>query len=293
MDLQNNQFNITDSTSHTIKSIENLILNDVENGRYNFINLIRDYRYQFDTELSYRMLNYYTKEGMLDAKRFTNQGKRRFSFFDVISLHYLTACRPKTSKFNKNDFEQLLKVVMRKSQNETEQNNITQFELKLLSSLVTLGIQDVELKTRGFSEIKQLTKPNYGLSIIIREKLRNYLKLDNHMINQFITLLVFEIDRIRHILKLTLICPENIQLLPKVDFVALFHIENVKNSIEHLLKIPIYKRLHDFTYIFKDDFGILYGVEIMKIGKEEFIAPEDKVEYQLSIEDILRLHNKI
>ena len=95
-----------------------------------------------------------------------------------------------------------------------------------------------------------------------------------------------------YILKLTLVCPENIQLLPKVDFVALFHIENVKNSIEYLLKIPIYKRLHDFTYIFKDDFGILYGVEIMKIGKEEFIAPEDKVEYQLSIEDILKSHNK-
>jgi len=293
MELQKNTFNICDSSTETNKKVEALILKDIENGRLNFVHLIRDHQYQFDSGLSYRMLNYYTNEGMLKAKRFTNQGKRRLSFFDVISLHYLTSCRLNTTKLNRSEFDQLTEVVMWENGSQSNPNTISQFELKLLSSLVTLGIQDVILKSRDFSEERSFARSLYGLSNITRDTIKSF-GTDNNKINEFLTLLIFEIDRIRDVLNLQVICPENLKVLEEAQFVALMHIQNGLNSLDRLLNAPIYKRLREYSYLFKDEFGMIYGVEVIQIGKDDFIAPEDKVNFQSSFDDILKNYkNKI
>lgn len=291
MELQKNTFNICDSSTETNKKVEALILKDIENGRLNFVHLIRDHQYQFDSGLSYRMLNYYTNEGMLKAKRLTNQGKRRLSFFDIIALHYLTACRLSTTKLNRSEFDQLIEVVMWDNGSQSNPNTISQFELKLLGALVTLGIQDVILKSRDFNEARPFAKSLYDLSNVTRDTIKSF-GTANNKINEFLALLIFEIDRIRDILNLQVICPENLKVLEEAEFVALMHIQNGLNSLERLLNTPIYKRLRESSYLFKDEFGIIYGVEVIKIGKEDFIAPEDKVNFQSSFEEILkRFHN--
>lgn len=290
MELQKNTLNICDSSTETPKKVEALILKDIENGRFNFLNLIRDHQYQFESGLSYRMLNYYSNEGMLKAKRFTNQGKRRLSFFDIISLHYLTACRLNTTKLNRSEFDQLIEVVMWDNGSQSKENTISQFEIKLLGALVTLGIQDVILKSRDFCEERSFAKSAYGLSDVTRDTIKSF-GTDNNKINEFLTLLIFEIDRIRDILKLQVICPENLKVLEKAEFVAQIHIRNGLNSLERLLNVPIYKRLREYSYLFKDEFGMIYGVEVIQIGKEDFIAPEDKVNFQSSFDEILKKYN--
>jgi hypothetical protein len=290
MELQKNTFSICDSSTETSNKVEALILKDIENGRFNFMHLIRDHQYQFDSGLSYRMLNYYTNEGMLKAKRFTNQGKRRLSFFDIISLQYLTSCRLSTTKLNRSEFDQLTELVMWDNGSQSNPNTISQFELKLISSLVTLGIQDVMLKYRDFNDVKTYPKSKYALSITVREKIKSF-GTSNVRANEFITKLIFEIDRIRDVLNLQVICPENLKALEEAQFVALMHIQNGLNSLDRLLIAPIYKRLREYSYLFKDEFGMIYGVEVFQIGKDDFIAPEDKVNFQSSFDEILKRFN--
>jgi hypothetical protein len=293
MELHKNTFNICDSSTETIKKVEAFIKKDIENGRFDFVNLIRDHQFQFNSGLSYRMLNYYTNEGMLKAKRFTDKGKRRLSFFDIISLHYLIACRLNTTKLNRTDFDQLIEVVMWDNASQSTSKTLSEFELKLLASFVTLGIQDVLTKTRDFSESRTYSRPEHNLSAAIRDKIKSF-DTSNNKTNEFLTKLIFEIDRIRDVLNLQVICPENLKVLEEAPFVALMHIKNGLNSLDRLLNAPIYKRLREYSYLYKDEFGMIYGVEVIQIGKDDFIAPEDKVNFPSSFDDILKNYkNKI
>jgi hypothetical protein len=60
---------IVTNYSETIKKTEALLLDNLRNNRNDFLEIIRYPEYQFNTGLSFRMLNYYENESMLKAKR--------------------------------------------------------------------------------------------------------------------------------------------------------------------------------------------------------------------------------
>ena len=284
MEIQNSAFQILGLSSETLLKTEDLIRQDLENSRLGFIELIRNSKYQFSSGLSYRMLNYYTNEGMLVAKRNSLQGKRRLSFFDKHALKYLIACRPKTSKLVSNDFGQVIGIVLGMDTNNKDK--VTQFELKLMSAIVMLGIQDVCLKTSDFEGNNCFLKLKYNLSEEIAESLRS-LDFNSDCNCEFVTALIFEVDRLRAKLNLKVLSSDNLIDIEKFPFIAQFHKSRALEALPDLLKTPIFNQLDKFSNLYRSENGMVYGMEFTLIGHEDFLAPEDRLKFKSSIEDLI------
>jgi DNA-binding transcriptional MerR regulator len=288
MEIQNSAFQILGLSSETLLKTEDLIRHDLENGRLGFIELIRNSKYQFSTGLSYRMLNYYTNEGMLMAKRNSLQGKRRLSFFDLHALKYLIACRPKTSKLVSNDFGQIIRVVLGMDTNNKDK--VTQFELKLMSAIVMMGIQDVRLKTSDFEGNNRFLKLKYNLCEEIAESLRS-LDYNSNCNCEFVTALIFEVDRLRAKLNLKVLSRDNLIDIEKSPFIAQFHKSRALEALPDLLKKPIFNSLDKYSSLYRSGNGMVYGMEIIPIGHEDFLAPEDRLKFNSSIDELIENMN--
>lgn len=282
---------IITNTSETFKKIEAFILEDLKNNYGNFLQIIRNPEGQFDTGLSYQMLNYYENESMLRAKRNSKQGKRRISFFDLHALKFLIANRQKTSKLEKLDFNHLIEVVMPEF---TEHNmTMSSFELHLMVALVCLGIKDVYLTTK-YTKVAPYLKP-YSLSSTIRDSISN-LDLNILKYQEFLTKVIYEVDRLRFKLGLKVISNENLKDIEKAPFITQVHRNRALQALPIFLKSPLGDELKNHSYIYRDDDGMIYGMEIKFLGNEEFLAPEDRSNFNFSLKEIvnrLEIHRKI
>jgi hypothetical protein len=284
MENEKTECRISGLSFETLNKAEEIIIKEIENGKCGFIELIQDSAFQFSTGLSYRMLNYYTLEGMLQAKRNSIKGKRRLSFFDIHALKYLVASRPKTSKLASSDFIDLTKTVLRaKDYNE---DHVTQFELKLLSTLTLLGIKDIMLKTSGFKTDNKYQKLNYNLSKELMESITLLdLKIDKYQ--EFITRLIYEIDKLRSMLDLTVLCNENLIEIDRAPFITQNHKNRAIDALPKLLKMPICNNFNNYSSTYRHEDGMIYGMEITRLGHEDYLTPEDRKQFTFSMNELI------
>jgi hypothetical protein len=280
-----NEFQISSSSFETLHKVEEAICHDLNSGRYDFIQLINDSKIQFSTGLSYRMLTYYTQEGMLNAKRNSHKGKRRLSLLDLQALKYLMASSPKTTKISNPEFQELKINVLPRT--DYGQQTITQFELKLLSTLTLLGIRDIKLKTSNFGVKSAFEKHDYNLSKILVESLQRLdLEIDRNQ--EFLTKLIYEVDRLRSMLNLKVLSEENLCEIESSQFITQKFKFLAINVLPEFLKKPIINQFHEHTYIFRNEDGMIYGMEITHLGHEESLTPEDRLKFAISLNDILK-----
>jgi len=270
------------NTSETLTKIEAFILGDSRNNYNDFLQIIRDPEYQFNTGLSFRMLNYYENESMLRAKRNSKQGKRRISFFDLHALKFLISNRQKTSKLERLDFKELIDGVMPEL---SDINTVpSKFELHLLVALVCMGIKDVFLTTK-YTEVAPHLKP-YNLSEVIRDSISKLdLIIPRHQ--EFVTNVIYEVDRIRLDLGLKVLSNENLIEIGKAPFITQVHRNRALEALQSFLKSPLINEFKNHSYIYRHDDGMVYGMEIKPIGHEDFLAPEDRMKFKSSIEDLI------
>jgi hypothetical protein len=271
------------NSSEILKKTEALLLDDLRNNYNDLLKLIRNPEYQFNTGLSFRMLNYYENESMLRAKRNSKQGKRRISFFDLQALKFLISNRQKTSKLERLDFKELIDGVMP----ELSDINIvpSKFEMHLLVALVCLGIKDINLTTK-YTEVAPQIKP-YNLSEAIRDSISN-LDLTLYRNQEFITNVIYEVDRLRLSLGLKVLSNENLQEIGKAPFNTQVHRNRALQAVPIFLKSPLINEFKNHSYIYRNDNGMVYGMEIKFLGNEDFLAPEDRTQFSLSINEIIK-----
>jgi hypothetical protein len=270
------------NTTETLTKIEVLILDDLRNNQNDFLQIIRNPEYQFSTGLSFRMLNYYENESMLRAKRNSKQGKRRISFFDLHVLKFLIANRQKTSKLERLDFNDLIEVVMP----ELSEGNIAPsiFEIHLMVALVCLGLRDVNLTTK-YTEVAPHIKP-YNLSEGIRDSFSN-LDLTLLRNQEFITKLIYEVDRLRLSLGLQILSNENLLEMGQAPFITQVHRNRALEALQFYLKSPLINEFKNHSHIYRHDNGMVYGMEIKQLGHEDSLTPEDRTQFSLSINEII------
>jgi hypothetical protein len=274
---------IVTNYSETIKKTEALLLDNLRNNRNDFLEIIRYPEYQFNTGLSFRMLNYYENESMLKAKRNSKKGKRRISFLDLHALKFLIANRQKTSKLERLDFNNLIEVVIP----ELSDGNIapSTLETYLMVALVCLGIKDVYLETK-YTELFPNYSP-YNLSEVIRLSISN-LDLTLYRNQEFITNVIYEVDRLRLSLGLKVLSNENLQEIGKAPFNTQVHRNRALQAVPIFLKSPLINEFKNHSYIYRNDDGMVYGMEIKFLGNEDFLAPEDRTQFSLSINEIIK-----
>lgn len=279
----------TTKLSSTAIEIENLLKQQIQAGGCGLLKLIRNPHFEFEKRHTYRMQNHYTQLGMLKAKRNSLKGKRRYSFFDLAALDYLIECRTHTKRGQLGFFKYLLDEVM--WQNLLNEDEASQFELKLMTSLVLLGVQDLTIKQSHFTGDQIFMAKNYYLSKWTQRKLKG-LDINTYRNSLFLTSLIFNIDSIRELVGLKVICPENLVMLKNTELVNQRHISNGINSLPNIFKTPIKERFREFSCLYKDQAGMIYGVELTQIGHSDFIAPEDKINFKTSFEDVIKSFNK-
>lgn len=270
------------NTSETFKKTEAFILEELENKRTDFLDIIRNPESQFQTGLSFRMLNYYENELMLQAKRNSKQGKRRISFFDLHALKFLIANRQKTSNLERLDFNELIEIVM--PDFSRDYTIPSKFETHLLLALVCLGIKDVSLTTK-YTDVARHIK-QYNLSEVVRNSISNLdITLQKHQ--EFITTVIYQVDRIRLSLGLKVLSNENLKEIEKAPFITQVHRNRAVQAMPQFLKSPLVHEFKNHSYIYRNDNGMVYGMEIKFLGNDDFLAIEDRPNLNIAFEQLL------
>jgi hypothetical protein len=181
------------------------------------------------------------------------------------------------------DFNNLIEVVIP----ELSDGNIapSTLETYLMVALVCLGIKDVYLETK-YTELFPNYSP-YNLSEVIRLSISN-LDLTLYRNQEFITNVIYEVDRLRLSLGLKVLSNENLQEIGKAPFNTQVHRNRALQAVPIFLKSPLINEFKNHSYIYRNDDGMVYGMEIKFLGNEDFLAPEDRTQFSLSINEIIK-----
>jgi DNA-binding transcriptional MerR regulator len=278
--------------------VKSLILSDLAADNTEFLELIRNPIFEFDTNQSSRMLNYYESKGFLRSTRETEKGKRRFSITDVMILQFSTW--HKVIDFSE-DFVRELNIQL----NEPEPSErISAYELMLMITGITLNVKDFWLKIETLNKEKLtdsitidfLSKdsdPSFHISEQLRQQFFNgmngegSLKLDGKSA-KFLPPFIYNIDKYRKRLGLPLVSERNFRLIDEGGFSTKLIDESDANKLN---KLPIEYLTKRYDILLEREDNSLFGIELKYLGKDNYIPPNIRTE--LLVKDLDDLRNAL
>jgi DNA-binding transcriptional MerR regulator len=248
-----------------LNAIEALL--KVQNESDGLMNLIRNPQFEFDLNLSSRMLNYHETNGFIRFHREGTAGKRRFSLVNALGFQFsLYLKRIGLS----NDLIAQLNSLL----NEKDEKGICDWDKSVYFGAVALGIIEVKVKKllspipgagKG-NDIELTTDENedyFNLSKELRETFFN--GQGNILLSgksaSFLPRFVFEIDKLRNQLGWEKLSPDNFKLVQEFgEEKAEKFIDS--NAVMVLNQLPPSEYTKMFDIIHRDEKGNHFGIEI-------------------------------
>ena len=268
--LYHNRKEMTKSHLHIEKNEEfdqiTSLLN-AQNEADGLMNLIRNPQYEFDLNLSSRMLNYHESNGFIRFHREGTAGKRRFSLVNALGFQFNLYL--KRNELSNYQIAQLTEILHQKGK-----NGASDWDLVVYYASLTLGLLEVWIKRTG-NQIPGAGKGNdielttaqeeeyFHLSKELRETFFNgqgNIQLQGKTAS-FLPNYVYQIDKVRDELGWEKISPDNFKLVNEfgeekaeklIDSNAVMAINNLPASE--------YSKMYDIIH--QDDKGNWYGIEI-------------------------------
>ncbi|MCX6230830.1 MAG: hypothetical protein NTZ33_04740 [Bacteroidetes bacterium] len=254
-----------------IKLVEDAILTQLKNNNLSFLRLIRNSNFEFNSTLSYRMLNYYSDKNIIRASRATKNGKRKFSFSDRISLEFALYLK----KIGKR-FDIIVQFNNNIHQEDAKLRMLSPFDLVIMITSVFLSSQDFflvlgESKVPGDGQSSKISLLSEGneYNFNISEEIRKITQTEpdnsskSNRLSEFLSEFTFHIDNIRKTVGMPLIDPENYNLHNSVS---------IKQAVARMMRmdrlsinnLPFQQLMFDILYMNEDK--QLFGIEIKAIG---------------------------
>ncbi|MEI6697080.1 MAG: hypothetical protein WCO13_13560 [Bacteroidota bacterium] len=268
------------SNDSKIKLVEAKIISELKDNNLSFLRLIRNSSYEFDSNLSYRMLTYYSEQNIIRSFRASKKGKRKFSFSNIVSLEFALYLK----KIGKQ-FEMIEQINNNIHKEDAKLKMLSPFDMAIMIASVFLSSQDFflvlgESKMPGdgqsskISLLSEGSEDNFNISAIIRKITQpdpDKSSLDVKTSN-FFAEYTYNIDFIRNIVGMPLIDPENYKIINNIG---------VKQAIARMQRmdklninnLPFNNLLFDILYMNEEN--QLFGIEIKHLGQNYHI-PEGK-----------------
>lgn len=285
-----------------LKQLETLLT--VQNAPDGLMNLIRNPQFEFDLNLSSRMLNYHESNGFIRFHREGTAGKRRFSLANALGFQF--SMYMKRMGLNNDQIAQLNEIL-----NLKDKNGVSDWDRVIYIGSVPLGLIEIWVKKISNSvpgsgkgndiELTTAEKEDYfNLSKELRVTFFNgkgNIQLKGKTAS-FLPNYVYQIDTVRDELGWEKISPENFKLVKE------FGDEKAEKFIDSNAAIAInnlpaseYTKMYDIIH--QDDKGNFYGIEIkfLKINPNARVRCDKLTsnldELKHAIEDELRFFQKM
>lgn len=280
------------------------ILLDSQNEADGLMNLIRNPQYEFDLNLSSRMLNYHESNGFIRFHREGTAGKRRFSFVNALGFQF--SLYLKRNELSNDQIAQLNEILHQKGK-----NGASDWDLVVYYASVTLGQLEVWIKRTG-NKIPGSGKGNdielttaqeedfFHLSKELRETFFNgqgNIQLKGKTAS-FLPNFVYQIDKVREKLGWDKISPANYKLVEEFGEEKAEKLID-SNAVMAIANLPAseYSKMYDIIH--QDEKGNFYGIEIkfLKINSGKNLRcdklTKNTEQLKQAIEDELRFFQKM
>ncbi|MCL9980727.1 MAG: hypothetical protein NBV77_04705 [Bacteroidia bacterium] len=234
------------------------------------MNLIRNPQFEFDLNLSSRMLNYHESNGFIRFHREGTAGKRRFSLVNAIGFQF--SLYLKRIGLSNDAIGQLNALLYEKSE-----NGICDWDKVMYYGAITLSKTEVWVKRFPNSipgsgkgnDIELTTEDSDEYFHLSKEIRENFFNGQGNIIlsgksSSFLPKLVFEIDQVRDQLGWDKLSPDNFKLVKE------FGEEKAEKFIDSsavmmLNQLPPSEYTKIFDIIHRDEKGNHFGIEIKPI----------------------------
>ena len=257
--------NLNVENGEELKQLETLL--NGQNSPDGLMNLIRNPQFEFDLNLSSRMLNYHESNGFIRFHREGTAGKRRFSLVNAMGFQF--SMYLKRSGLNNDQIAQLNEIL-----NLKDKNGVSVWDRVIYIGSVPVGLIEIWVKKISNSvpgsgkgndiELTTSEKEEYfHLSKELREIFFNgqgNIQLQGKTAS-FLPNYVYQIDKVRDELGWEKISPDNFKLVQEFgDEKAEKFIDS--NAVMAINNLPASEYTKMYDIIHQDDKGNFYGIEI-------------------------------
>lgn len=230
--------------------------------------IVGTHQYEFDLNLSSRMLNYYESNGFINFYREGSAGKRRFSLANALSFQF--NMHLKETGFSSSEITEITK-----SLNEKGKNGYCDWDLIVYYASALIGLNELYIRFIGNAGAKadyavNLTTKNSESAFNISKELRStffsneQVKLLKNKTAAFLPRFIYEIDKVRNGFKLPLIAKDAFKMITQSGEKQPEKLLEAKDILSlNSLPIKLYERMYDIIH--EDENGNTYGIEIKEI----------------------------
>jgi len=266
------------------------------------MNLIRNPQFEFDLNLSSRMLNYHEANGFIRFHREGNAGKRRFSLVNALGFQF--SLYLKRNGLTNDQIAQLIETL-----NEKGKKGISDWDLVVYYASLGIGQIETWVKrsanpTSSSGNAIELTtsakEDHFQLSKELRDTFFNgqgNIQLKGKTAS-FLPNYVFQIDKLRDELGWDKISPDNYKLVQEFGEEKAEKLID-SNAVMAVNNLPASEYTKMFDIIHLDEKGNFYGIEIkfLKINSSEKMRSEkltkNSEELKQAIEDEIKFFQRM
>ncbi len=231
------------------------------------LNLIRNPQFEFDLNLSSRMLNYHESNGFIRFHREGTAGKRRFSLVNALGFQF--SLYLKRMGLNNVEIAQLNEVL-----NKKDGLGVSDWDMVIYIGSATLGHVDVWIKRtpnlipgagKG-NDIELTTDKNEDCFHLSKELRETFFNGQGNILlsgksASFLPRFVYEIDKVRDQLGWDKLSPDNFKLVQEFgEEKAEKFIDSNAVMVVNQLPPSEYTKIYDIIH--RDEKGNHYGIEI-------------------------------
>jgi hypothetical protein len=231
------------------------------------MNLIRNPQFEFDLNLSSRMLNYHEANGFIRFHREGTAGKRRFSLVNALGFQF--SLYLKRMGHNNDEIAQLNEVL-----NKKDGRGVSDWDMVIYIGSATLGHVDVWIKRtpnlipgagKG-TDIELTTYENEDYFHLSKELRETFFNGQGNILlsgksASFLPRFVYEIDKVRDQLGWDKLSPDNFKLVQEFgEEKAEKFIDSNAVMVVNQLPPSEYTKMYDIIH--RDDKGNHFGIEI-------------------------------
>jgi DNA-binding transcriptional MerR regulator len=288
--------------SEEFKALEGLLR--AQNEPDGLMNLIRNPQFEFDLNLSSRMLNYHEANGFIRFHREGTAGKRRFSLVNALGFQF--SLYLKRMGLNNDEIAQFNEVL-----NGKDERGISDWDVVVYIGAASIGHVDIWIKrtlnlipgTGKGNKLELTTDENEDFFHLSKELRETFFNGQGNIVlsgksASFLPRFVFEVDKLRDQLGWEKLSPDNFKLVQEFgEEKAEKFIDS--NAVMVLNQLPPSEYMKIYDIIHRDEKGNHFGIEIkpLKINpKTRFRSDKlttDKEELKQAIEAELRFLQKM
>ncbi len=248
-----------------LKGLEGFL--KAQNESDGLMNLIRNPQFEFDLNLSSRMLNYHETNGFIRFHRVGTAGKRRFSLVNALGFQF--SLYLKRMGFNNDEIAQLNEVL-----NIKDERGVSDWEMVIYIGSATLGHVDIWIKLtpnivpgagKG-NDIELTTDENEDYFHLSKELRETFFNGQGNILlsgksASFLPRFVYMIDKVRDQLGWEKLSPDNFKLVQEFgEEKAEKFIDSNAVMVVNQLPPSEYSKIYDIIH--RDEKGNHFGIEI-------------------------------